>query len=128
MATDGPTPPPCNQEIFQDGQPVLILDAKPNAAESWVKAVAEKANALVDWHYSGGIAQVLHLGDDESRVRVETAIDKLEPTLKGTIIRRYKPGESGLNRRDVTQSPPGAVASFIDPLTGKINYMIKLDD
>jgi len=127
MATDGPTPPPCNQEIFQKGQPVAALDAPSNAAENWVQAVAKKARARVDWHYSGGIAQVLHLGDDESRARVEAAMDELEPTLKGTVMRRYRSGESGLYRKGITQTPPGAVASFMDPLTGEAAYMVEPD-
>jgi hypothetical protein len=128
MATDGQTPPPCNQEIFENGQTVVCLAAKSNAAESWVKAVAKKADARVDWHYSGGIAQVLHLGDDESRTRVEAAIDELEPTLQGTIIQRYKSDESGLCRKGVTQVPLGVVASFRDPHTGKTAYIVKLED
>lgn len=127
MATDGPTPPPCDQEIFQKGQPVAALDARSNAAENWVRAVAKKASTRVDWHYSGGIAQVLHLGDDESRVRVEAAIDELEPTLKGTVMRRYRSGASGLHRKGVVQNHPGAVASFMDPLTGEAVYLVKPD-
>ncbi len=127
MATDGPTPPPCDSEIFEKGQPVAALDARSNAAENWVRAVASKAHARVDWHYSGGIAQVLHLGDNESRARVEAAMDELGPTLEGTVIRRYGSGESGLYRKGVTQTPPGAVASFMDPHTGKAVYMVEPD-
>lgn len=127
MATDGPTPPPCDSEIFENGQPVVALDARSNAAENWVQAVASRAHARVDWHYSGGIAQVLHLGDDESRARVEAVIDELEPTLEGTVIRRYRPGESGLYSKGVTQTPPGAVASFMDPFTGEAAYMVEPD-
>lgn len=127
MATDGPTPPPCDQEIFQNGQPVAALDASSNSAENWVQLVAEKANARLDWHYSGGIAQVIHLGDDESRARVEAAMNELEPNLDGTILRRYGSSESGLYRKGVTQIPQGAVVSFMDPLTGEAAYIFKTD-
>jgi hypothetical protein len=48
--------------------------------------VAKKANAQVDWHYSGGRANVLHLGDDESRQRVLNAISELACELRGTIL------------------------------------------
>jgi len=82
MATDGPTPPDCDPEIFKHGQPVLAMVGSSNAIERWVKAVAEKANARVDWHYSGGIAQVLHLGNKESRRRVEAAVDELSKQLQ----------------------------------------------
>jgi len=125
MATDGPTPPPCDQEIFENGEPVLVFHAPSNAAENWVKSVAEKAQARVDWHYSGGDAQMLHLGDDESRARVEAAIDELEPTLQGNITRRYTPNEQGLYRQEVTHAPDGAVAGFMDSDSGKTFYVVE---
>lgn len=86
MSTDGPTPPPCNPDIFENGRGVCVVDGSSNAVERWVQAVAKKADAQVDWHYSGGRANVLHLGDDASRERVLSAIQELEPELKGTIL------------------------------------------
>ena len=86
MATDGPDPPPCDPEIFKKGTGVCIIDGSSNAVERWVQAVAKKANAKVDWHYSGGRANVLHLGDNKSRQRVLKAIKELEPELKGRIL------------------------------------------
>src|SRR3990167_7598907 len=86
MATDGPTPPPCNPDIFKNGKGVCVVDGSSNAVERWVQSVAKKANAQVDWHYSGGRANVLHLGDDESRQRVLNAIKELEGELKGRIL------------------------------------------
>ena len=118
----------CDPEIFQKGQPVVLLNAGSNEAEKWVQSVARKANARVDWHYSGGIAQVLHLGDIESRARVEAVIDKLAPKLKGRILRRCGIGDTGLYRNGVTQSPNGAIASFMDPSTGKAAYIVKADN
>jgi len=123
MATDGPTPPPCNDQIFKNGHPVVLLDAPSNAAEQWVRAVADKANALVDWHYSGGIAQVLHLGDLDSRLRVESAIDELAPALQGTILRRLG-FEAGLYRAGVTEAPEGAIAAFMDPVSGEAAFIV----
>ena len=87
MATDGPTPPPCNSEIFKKGAVVARLDARSNAAENWVKAVARLAKARVDWHYAGGIAVVLHLGNHASRTRVLAAMRQLESTLNGHVLR-----------------------------------------
>lgn len=125
MATDGPTPPPCAPEIFQKGQAVALLDARSNAAENWVRAVSKRAKARVDWHYSGGIAQVLHLGNTESRARVEAAIEELASTLKGRILQRCGAGNAGLYRNGVTEAPEGAIASFMDPLTGETVYVFE---
>ena len=88
MATDGPTPPPCDPAIFEHGQVVAVLDGASNAVETWVKLVAATADAFVDWHYAGGRAVVMHLGDPDSRARVDAAIDQLEPVLNGRILRR----------------------------------------
>lgn len=113
MSSDGPTPPPCNRKIFKQGEPVAALDARSNAAERWVKSVAAKADAQVDWYYSGGIAQVLHLGNAESRARVMAAIEELAPTLDGRILNLYASGSPGLYRAGVTPVPDGALASFM---------------
>lgn len=114
MATDGPTPPPAGADIFRNGEPVVLLDASSNAAERWVQAVAAAADARLDWHYSGGVAQVLHLGDSESRARVEEQITRLAPTLEGRILQRLPVGAEGLYRQGVTETPPGAIAGFYD--------------
>lgn len=86
MATDGHTPADCNPEIFDKGKGICVVDGRSNAVERWVQSVAKKANAQVDWHYSGGRANVLHLGDDASRQRVLNAINELEGSLDGTIL------------------------------------------
>ena len=100
----------CDQEIFEKGQSVTALDAGPDEANAWVEAVATKANARMDWHYSGGRAHVLHLGDAESRARVEEVIDQLAPDPNVRILQRYKPGDRGLYRQGVTPTPPNAIA------------------
>jgi hypothetical protein len=102
----------CDQEIFAKGKPVCIADAGSEHMEPWVQSIAEMAKARVDWHYSGGIAQVLHLGDAESRARVEKAIDRLEDALVGRIMRRYPDGSGGLFRCGVSEVPKGAIAGF----------------
>lgn len=114
MATDGPTPPRCNPEIFEKGEGVCVADGSSNAVERWVQAVARKAEAQVDWHYSGGRANVLHLGNAESRRRVLNAISELEDRLDGTILSiggpaLYRAGDA---------VPEGAIA--VDPELGPI--------
>ena len=64
---------PCNQNIFKNGHSIATLDACMHRAEEFVKAVAEESEQPVDWHYSGGIANVLYLGDFD---RVRDAFDK----------------------------------------------------
>lgn len=119
FATDGPVPMPCNKDVFEQGEPIALLDGSSNALERWVQAVAKRAKASVDWHYSGGVGQMLHLGDEASRARVEKAIDEIAETLNGNIIRRLRPGSKGLFRSGVTETPPNMMASFLNPLTGE---------
>lgn len=112
MATDGPDPAPCNPDIFKKGRGVCVIDGSSNAVEHWVQSVAKKANAQVDWHYSGGRANVLHLGDDASRQRVLNAINELEGELKGRILSVDGPAlyRNGVEDPDAT----GAVVREVD--------------
>lgn len=64
MATDGPDPTPCSKEMLEKGQIVFVTHSIPsNAMEGWVKKVAEKSGQDVDWHFEGGRAVVMTLGD-----------------------------------------------------------------
>ena len=122
MATDGPDPKSCNKNIFKLGHSIAAVDGSANAVERWVKAVAKKARSRVDWHYSGGIANVLHLGDMVSRGRVVNAIKELEPSLRGRLLKIYAAHEPGLYRRGVTQAPKGAMGGFMGP-DGNTSYI-----
>ncbi len=115
MSSDGPTPPSCNLKIFRRGRGVCVVDGRSNAVERWVKAVAKKANAQVDWHYSGGRANVLHLGDDKSRQRVLDAIHELEGELDGTIL---SVGGPTLFRRGVED--PNACGAVVREIDGEL--------
>lgn len=115
MATDGPDPAPCNPDIFKKGKGVCVVDGSSNAIERWVQSVAKKANAQVDWHYSGGRANVLHLGDDESRQRVLNAINELEGELKGSILSIDGPT---LYRNGVQD--PGATGAVVREVNGQL--------
>lgn len=77
MATDGPDPTPCNDKVFKKGTCVCITHTIPsNAMEGWVKKVAKLSGQPVDWHFAGGRAVVLALGDLK---KVREAIIKLTP-------------------------------------------------
>lgn len=117
------TPAPCNQDIFHKGESIAILDGRSNAVEKWVRKVAKRAKSLVDWHYSGGVAQVLHLGDLESRRRVEKAIINMPETHDVRVMQRLPIGSSGLYRKDVTDVPKGAAAGFMHPVSGEQVYI-----
>ncbi len=114
MTTDGPTPVPCDPEIFKNGRGVCVVDGSSNDVEHWVQSVAKKADAKVDQHYSGGRANVLHLGDEESRYRVLIAIIELEGTLKGRILSVDGPALY----REGDEVPKGTIA--VDPDLGPI--------
>lgn len=75
MSTDGPDPTPCDPKVFEEGECVFITHTIPsNSMESWVKAVARDSKQPVDWHFAGGRAVVLALGDIE---KVKASIRKL---------------------------------------------------
>lgn len=77
MATDGPTPPPCDPEIFSKGKTVFIGDTIGSCAiERWVKKIAATSGQPVDWHWVGGRANVLALGDI---AKVQEAIAEHKP-------------------------------------------------
>lgn len=80
----------CDSEIFEKGHSVCTLDACMHVAEAWVKEVEKESGQRVDWHYSGGIANVLYVGD---HAKVLEAVTRLEPELART--RPRKPGECG---------------------------------
>ena len=77
----------CDPEIFKKGRSICTIDACSHRAEVWVQSVAEKSGQKVDWHYTGGIGNVLYLGDYN---RILTAVEKLLPQLED-----YMPKEKG---------------------------------
>jgi hypothetical protein len=79
MATDGPTPAPCDAEVFERGKCVLVTaGVSSNRMERWVREVARYSEQKVDWHFSGGRAVVLGVGDQR---RIDRAIRDLTPML-----------------------------------------------
>lgn len=72
-------PAPCEPTVFADGAPVLIVSTGATGGasifEGWVQALARACGCAVDWHYSGGRAQVLTLGDPEDVRRVARGWD-----------------------------------------------------
>ncbi len=75
----------CDGRVFKDGHAIVLLDGCMHRVEQWVQAVARESGQLVDWHYSGGVAQVLYVGDF---AKVDAAVEKLLPTLADPMPRR----------------------------------------
>lgn len=122
-------PPPCNPKVFQDGKPVMLVDTNCGAAsfEAWVQQLQAEASAPTDWHYSGGIAQVLTLGDPGTvELAARRLWDEQPPKDEGKPMRvlRWCGGAEGLYRKDVTPVPDGAVAGFMDPVSGAQVFVV----
>lgn len=98
-------PPPCAPDVFKNGEAIVAINARMNAAETWVQSVAKESGQRVDWHYSGGIAQVLFIGD---RAKVTDAINALAATLDGQILRWFGEGQA-LYRGGRDVLPDGAI-------------------
>lgn len=68
---------PCNQEIYEKGAVVAILDARSQVAEAVVKSASESSGIEIDWHYVAGRAVVKTLGD---AVKAKRAIEFAMPS------------------------------------------------
>ncbi len=75
------SPPECKPDIFMNGHSIVVLDGCSYRVEQWVKAVAKLSGQPVDWHYTGGRANVLYLGDYD---KVQAAIKTMTPDLAMT--------------------------------------------
>ena len=95
-------PAPCVPDIFRNGTPILASDTGSVGGnvrfERWVQAVAAASGQPVDWHYSGGRAQVLALGDLD---RVRQAARDI-PLPEGQSILWFFDAGEGLYRAGVS--------------------------
>lgn len=54
----------CNQEIYKNGIQVFLTHTlRADDVETWVKKISIDSGQKVDWHYFGGRAIILALGD-----------------------------------------------------------------
>lgn len=61
----------CAPDIFANGVPVAVIaDRKADAIEEIVLLASATIGIRADWHYVGGRARVLALGDDVERARL----------------------------------------------------------
>jgi hypothetical protein len=115
--------PPCNKDVFRNGQPLFLADTGATGGadifEKWIVKVRKKSGQPIDWHYSGGVAQVLYLGD---RAKLMEAINTSPLPSQVHIMRWCEEGAAGLYRAGVTPTPPGAVAAFYD--NGESSFLV----
>lgn len=101
----------CDREVFDNGVSLLAIDGWAKDVEPWVQKIAKHSGQRVDWHYSGGVAHVLVLGDHAKAMASVDAlakelvwVDTDEERFKGSerrnprIMRRYEPEDRGLYR------------------------------
>lgn len=89
----------CDSEVFSKGQSLAALDGCSKDVEPWVQEVAKRSGQRVDWHYSGGIAHVLVLGDHAKALENAKA---MPPTEKIRVMRWHSPDDAGCYRAGVS--------------------------
>jgi hypothetical protein len=134
MSTYHPGIPNCDQEVFQKGRSILAMSADSQSAEDFVVAVRERSGQRVDWHYSGGIAHVLYIGDREKVLEAVMYLKDM-PDSFVRIMRVYD-GDDGLYRGGAVDGfgpiganprPDGVVAGFMG-LDGENVLMVEDPD
>jgi hypothetical protein len=56
----------CRDDVFRHGKQVTIFGDKPKDEVEWVcQETSRRTGKPIDWHYAGGRAVVLTLGDPE---------------------------------------------------------------
>jgi hypothetical protein len=96
MATDGPDPDPCEQEIYRKGTIVLQMHSvSSNRMEGWVKKIAKQSGQPVDWHLAAGWATVKALGDlTKVNDAIQENYDDLVRLQEASMVETYrKPGQ-----------------------------------
>jgi hypothetical protein len=117
MSTDSLPPcddddslPLCDHDVFQHGKSLLAADTHACGAsgfDAWIQEVARASHQRVDWHYSGGVAHVLYVGDRDAVMEAARGIP-----CPAQIMGWFNEGDPGLYRRGVTPAPPGAIAAW----------------
>jgi hypothetical protein len=121
------TPPPCNPKVFKEGQSIMACDTsdcRSQGFEAWIVSIRETLpkGCEIDWHYSGGIANVLCLGDREVILR---AVHEKMDECPARVMRWVGEDEFGPYRKDVSPAPEGAIAGSYDPGSGATEFFIE---
>jgi hypothetical protein len=92
----------CDSDVYENGSQVFLTHTiAAKDVEKWVQAVAKESGQKVDWHYCGGRAVVLALGDLS---KVYDALKKLRPVHDALYVaadyKYLKDKESAQERAD----------------------------
>jgi hypothetical protein len=110
-------PEPCDKDVFTSGKPLMAANTwypednpiRADGFEKWVQKIAKESGQKVDWHYSGGIAQVLYLGDKD---KILEACEKFP--CPAQVMRWFETADPGLYRNGVTPTPENAIGAFYE--------------
>lgn len=97
----------CDADVFKNGLSLAALDARSGPAQQWVDEVARTSGQRVDWHYSGGVAHVLVLGD---HAKAMDAVRAMPPCDGVRVMRVFERHDAGCYRAGVTLMPDNVVA------------------
>ena len=78
----------CDAEVAESGTLLLTLYGWAKDIEPWVQKVAARSGQKVDWHYQGGVAHILVLGDPAAAI---AAVDELEGELVAVPVPDHHP-------------------------------------
>lgn len=95
LAVRAEQPTRCNRKIFEEGVMVCLL-AGPRMwhIEAFVKAVSKRAQIDIDWHFSGGVAQLLALPEHAPKAveMLKVLMPALEKASKLALYKKYNNG------------------------------------
>jgi hypothetical protein len=98
---------------------------RAEAFEDWIVSIRKTLprKCKIDWHYSGGIANVLYLGDQQT---VMKAIGEHMDTCPAHVMSLVE--ETGPYRAGVTPAPEGALCGSYNPDDGDTEFIVKEAD
>lgn len=97
----------CDAEVFSKGQSLAAIDGRSKDVEPWVQEVAKRSGQRVDWHYSGGIAHVLVLGDHAKALAAAQSMTA-DPGVR--VMRWFTVDDAGCYRSGVTPVSDDVIA------------------
>ena len=82
-----PSSAPCQDDIYKNGTCLFVTHSiSSDSIEAWVKQVAKKSGQPVDWHFAGGRARILALGDlDKVKQAICDLIDNHDYRFKQAL-------------------------------------------
>ena len=104
------TPPPCDQELFDQGVSVGLFDIPKWTAEALCRGIAAATEARVDWHYIAGRVHIKAL--PAARAPADSVLEDAETALRKVlgVVQRYLPPD-GPSAHDAMSE----IIAIVDP-------------